>query len=174
MNCDEVVMFGIKYFRELIVMHSIGKHEVSLRIRVRYSECDAQQVVFNARYADYADLAATEYMRALLGSFQALLESGYDNQVVSLQLDWKASAVFDDIMLLVCKLDHVGNTSFRLQTEMFVDKHNERKLVATAKTTYVVVDAKSYTKASIPPSMRALFKHDLEAFIDQSGECAKT
>ena len=32
-----------------------------LLLRVRYSECDAQEVVFNARYADYADLAATEF-----------------------------------------------------------------------------------------------------------------
>ena len=29
-------------------------------LRVRYGECDAQKVVFNARYADYIDLATTE------------------------------------------------------------------------------------------------------------------
>ena len=34
-------------------------------LRVRYGECDAQKVVFNARYADYVDLATTEFLRAL-------------------------------------------------------------------------------------------------------------
>ena len=31
---------------------------LQLLVRVRYAECDAQGVVFNARYADYADLAS--------------------------------------------------------------------------------------------------------------------
>lgn len=34
------------------------------RFRVRWSETDAQGVVFNARYLDYADVAITEYWRA--------------------------------------------------------------------------------------------------------------
>jgi acyl-CoA thioester hydrolase len=33
-------------------------------LRVRYSECDSQKVVFNARYGEYVDLAVTEYVRA--------------------------------------------------------------------------------------------------------------
>ena len=33
--------------------------------RVRYAECDAQKVVFNARYGDYVDLGFTEFLRAL-------------------------------------------------------------------------------------------------------------
>ena len=32
--------------------------------RVRYQDCDAQHVVFNARYGDYVDLAVTEFLRA--------------------------------------------------------------------------------------------------------------
>lgn len=35
------------------------------RMRVRWSETDAQGVVFNARYLDYADVAITEYWRAV-------------------------------------------------------------------------------------------------------------
>ena len=38
-----------------------------LLLRVRYGECDAQQVVFNARYGDYVDVAATEFYRAVFG-----------------------------------------------------------------------------------------------------------
>ena len=35
-------------------------------VRVRYQECDAQHVVFNARYGDYIDLACFEFLRAAL------------------------------------------------------------------------------------------------------------
>ena len=44
------------------------------RFRVRYGECDAQQIVFNARWADYVDIAATEYTRALFGAARTKLE----------------------------------------------------------------------------------------------------
>ena len=37
----------------------------SHRFRVRWSEVDPQAVVFNARYLDYADIAITEYYRAV-------------------------------------------------------------------------------------------------------------
>ena len=33
----------------------------STRLRVRYAEIDGQRVVFNSRYLEYADVAATEY-----------------------------------------------------------------------------------------------------------------
>jgi acyl-CoA thioesterase FadM len=36
-------------------------------LRVRYGECDAQKIVYNARYGDYVDLAATEFLRAIWG-----------------------------------------------------------------------------------------------------------
>ena len=35
-------------------------------VRVRYQDCDAQHVVFNARYGDYIDLACFEFLRAAL------------------------------------------------------------------------------------------------------------
>ena len=43
------------------------------RLRVRYAECDAQGVVFNARYGDYADLVMNEYIRTLFGDYHQLL-----------------------------------------------------------------------------------------------------
>ena len=34
-------------------------------LRVRYGECDAQKVVFNARYGDYLDISLLEFLRAI-------------------------------------------------------------------------------------------------------------
>ena len=69
-------------------------------LRVRYSECDAQKVVFNAKYAEYVDIAATELMRVLWGPYEDVLASGVDNQVVSLTINWRAPAAFDDVLAI--------------------------------------------------------------------------
>lgn len=145
-------------------------NQVELLIRVRYGECDAQQVVFNARYADYADLAATEYIRALVGDYQALLDAGFDNQVVSLHIDWFASATFDDVLSLSVSVGHIGNTSFELITRCTrVDNEGKKEAIAEMKTIYVVVDALTFTKAKIPPLLHNNFSRKFTHVINQSG-----
>src|ERR1043166_2954788 len=69
-------------------------HGFRYYLRVRYGECDAQKVVFNARYADYVDLSTTEFLRAL-GFGEALISGSLDYQLVKLTLEWKAPARFD-------------------------------------------------------------------------------
>ena len=64
-------------------------------LRVRYGECDAQKVVFNARYAEYIDLATTEFLRAL-GYGEQLFSGELDFQLVKQTIEWKAPARFDD------------------------------------------------------------------------------
>lgn len=52
------------------------------RHRVRYGECDPQQVVFNARYGDFIDIGITEYLRGMVGGVQGLNARGLDMMVV--------------------------------------------------------------------------------------------
>ncbi len=140
----------------------------TLKIRVRYGECDAQQVAFNARYADYVDLAATEYYRALFGGYQALIASGYDTQVVRLDIHWRAPARFDDVLALAVSTARVGRTSFTLRVEMNVAKTG--KVVAMADVTYVLVNAADFLKCEVPEMMRQpLLAGAPGVVIDQSG-----
>ncbi|MFT6269354.1 MAG: acyl-CoA thioester hydrolase [Alphaproteobacteria bacterium] len=166
---DNIVADVIKDIENNITTPNIT-NQVNLQIRVRYGECDAQQVVFNARYADYADLAATEYIRALIGQHQHLIDAGYDNQVVSLHIDWFASAAFDDVLNLAVHVGHIGNTSFQLVTQCS-RINNEGKLepIANMKTTYVIVDASTFTKAKIPPLLLENFARSFSVSVDQAG-----
>ncbi len=143
---------------------------VNVKIRVRYAECDAQGVVFNARYADYADIAATEFIKVVAGSYQNLLDSGHDNQVVSLHIDWKASARFDDVLSLSVSLDHIGNTSFRLRTLCQKQtKDGDLEPLAEILTSYVVVSTDTYKKAPIPKFLLEQFRKSSVVNIDQAG-----
>ncbi len=148
----------------------VGKNKVNLHIRVRYGECDAQQVVFNARYADYADIAATEYMRALIGDFNNMLAAGFDNQVVNLNIDWFNSAKFDDVLVLSVSATHVGNTSFKLETLIHkIESNGVLSPIARAQTTYVVVDTEEFAKQQIPPLLLENFSRQFEVSINQAG-----
>jgi acyl-CoA thioester hydrolase len=126
--------------------------QFTLLLRVRYGECDAQQVVFNARYADYIDIALTEYFRVAVGGFQALLDKGLDNQVVSLHIDWLSSAKFDDVLAIEVSLQKVGNTSYAF--DISISDYTTKRLIAKSTTTYVMVDTKTYQKTAIPDWLR--------------------
>lgn len=120
--------------------------------RVRYGECDAQHVVFNARYADYVDLAGTEFWRALLGGYHVLLEQGLDTQVVRLLIEWQAPARFDDVLCTRVSVARLGTTSFTLTCS--INRFPGDEAVATAEAVYVMVDAATFTKRAIPDGLR--------------------
>jgi acyl-CoA thioester hydrolase len=140
----------------------------TLRIRVRYSECDAQNVVFNARYADFADLASTEFLRAAFGGYQTLQKSGFENQIVKLLIEWKAPARFDDVIDLSVQVGRVGNSSFTLETHFIMVSTGET--LAQCEAVYVFLDAETFTPIAIPDEFRKrlLDEHDL-GLTDQSG-----
>ena len=121
-------------------------------LRVRYSECDAQKVVFNGRYAEYVDIAATEFIKAIWGNAKQLIARGIDFQVVSLNLNWRAPAQFDDVLAIQVRTKHVGNSSYSLAFEF----HNylTGDLIASAETVYVMVDPQ-LKKKHIPDNLRA-------------------
>lgn len=145
----------------------------TLKLRVRYAECDAQQVVFNARYADYIDVAATEYIRALFGGYQNLIASGIDTQVVNMNINWKAPARFDDVLSISIEPIKIGNTSYTLGVS-FTLEHSQSEIV-NGQITYVMVDAKTYVKKPIPDSFRqGLISHSKEIIVDQSNIVANT
>lgn len=126
------------------------------RFRVRYGECDAQGVVFNARYGDFVDIAVNEYIRTLFGDYQRLLDQGLDIQVVSLTVNWKAPARFDDVLEARIRSGRIGTTSFTLHVEFY--RYGEEQLIADADITYVMVDPSELVKIPVPEAIRELLE----------------
>ena len=137
-------------------------------LRVRYGECDAQQVVFNARYADYIDIAMTEYFRYSVGGFQVLLDKGLDSQVVSLHLDWHSSAKFDDVLAIAVTSNKVGNTSYSFN--ILVTDFASQKMIVKSTITYVLVDTQNYQKTPVPNWLReTLISSALMPIVNHAG-----
>lgn len=139
------------------ILHGISVNALSnssafrYRLRVRYAECDAQKVVFNARYGDYIDLAATEFMRAL-GYGEELLDGRLDYQLVRQTIEWRAPARFDDVLSIGVSSPHQGNTSFTLAFE-FHRADDLSTLLARAETVYVLVSP-ALVKQPLPEAFR--------------------
>jgi acyl-CoA thioester hydrolase len=139
-------------------------------LRVRYQDCDAQHVVFNARYSDYADIACFEFLRAALPRPADGFDGTFEIQNVRQVIEWKSPARFDDVLEISIWVSRVGTTSFTLSTEMRradgpihpsgnrrdgPRERGEPQVLATTETTYVQVDHETFAKRTIAPEMRA-------------------
>jgi acyl-CoA thioester hydrolase len=139
------------------------------RLRVRYSECDAQKIVYNARYGEYVDLAATEFLRAVWGD--AMFGGGFDYRLVKQVIEWRAPARWDDVLEIAVASGRIGTTSFSLAMELRV--LGAAQPAATAETTYVLVAEREQTKLAMPPDLRArLLAGATGVVIDHAGSDA--
>jgi len=137
------------------------------RFRVRYHECDAQKIVFNARWGEYVDLASTEYTRVVFGSVEPAV-SGIDWRLVRQTVEWKAPGRFDDVIEARVRTVRIGTTSFTLATE-FVRWPDEAPLV-TAETVYVATHATRGTKQPVSDDHRRKLEAGASGIVvDQAG-----
>ena len=124
-------------------------------LRVRYIECDAQKVVFNSRYGEYVDVSINEFLRAI-GVLPQFVEGTLDFQLVKQTVEWKAPARFDQVLELSIAASRLGTTSFTVATTFRIA--GDQRVIATAETVYVLVDARTLTKLALPDSLRAALR----------------
>jgi YbgC/YbaW family acyl-CoA thioester hydrolase len=115
--------------------------------RVRWSEIDAQQVVFNGHYLSYFDTALSAWWRALaLPYAQTMGPLGLDVFMRACQLDYRAPARLDDTLQVGLRLAGAGRTSLRFQGAVFRQGQN----LVQAEFTHVVADARLRQSREVP------------------------
>ena len=120
-------------------------------LRVRYHECDAQGIVFNANWFTYFDVTLTEWFRAALGSYSALVEEhGVDVVLAETSARFRGSARFDDELAISVAIERFGNTSMVVA---FTARRDGETLVE-GRTVYVFVDPATMGKQAIPDWVR--------------------
>jgi acyl-CoA thioester hydrolase len=82
-------------------------------LRVRWAEVDRQDVVFNANYFLYFDIAVTEYWRAIGLSYPKdyIERYGADLFAVKATADFHASARYDELVDVGCRVGRIGRSS---------------------------------------------------------------
>lgn len=136
-------------------------------LRVRYSECDAQKVVFNARYANYIDVAVGEYFRVL--GYEKEMQTGeLDYQLVKQTVEWRGPARYDQVLDISVAASHIGNTSFTLRVEFRIAGSED--VIVTTETVYVHVDTHTLSKAPLPPRLREALARGADGHVcDHAG-----
>jgi acyl-CoA thioester hydrolase len=120
------------------------------QIRVRFAECDPQGVVFNAHYLAYFDIGMTELWRAAFGSYQSMVERGFDIVVAEARLSFVAPARFDDELELRVAVTKLGNTSILTRHQVWRDGVG----LVEGNMCHVLVELPSLRKAPLPDWVR--------------------
>ena len=119
-------------------------------LRVRYHECDAQGIVFNANWLTYFDVSLTEWFRDAFGSYAALVQAGSDVVLAETTVTFRGSARFDDELAVEAGVERLGTTSMVVR---FTARRDGEALVE-GRTVYVFVDPATMGKQEIPRDVR--------------------
>ena len=128
-------------------------HQV--QIRVRYSETDQMRVVYHGNYAQYFEIGRVEWLRNKGISYKSMEENGIMLPVVSLTMNYKKPAHYDELLTLKTILKN--NTSVKIEFDY--ELYNERdELLTTGNSILVFVDMKTGRPVTPPEYISAILE----------------
>lgn len=110
------------------------------RFRVIYGDTDSGGVVYYANYLRYFEAARTEFMRDRAISYKEIEAQGFILPVVECHVRYKASARYDDLLLVETSLTEVKSRTCRFDYRVI--RENDTKMLAQGFTTHAIVDLK--------------------------------
>lgn len=130
---------------------------VSHRLRVRYSEIDAQGVVFNAHYLTYFDTAINEAFREFNIDWLAkVAESGCDVQLVRSLVEYKAPLHFDEEVDICARVERIGTSSITWQLAIF--GADQGGLRSTGEIVWVYANLKAKQSEPVPDWLKDILE----------------
>jgi acyl-CoA thioester hydrolase len=120
-------------------------HEI--KVRVRYSETDQMGVVYHGNYAQYFEMGRVEWLRNMGISYKWMEENGIMLPVVSLTMNYKKPARYDDELTIKTTMIRLSAVKIEFDYEI----HNEKnELLTTGYSVLVFVDMKTGRPTSPP------------------------
>ena len=111
-----------------------------IQIRVRYSETDQMRVVYHGNYAQYFEVGRVELLRNKGVSYKWMEENGIMLPVVSLSINYKKPARYDELLTLKTILKKQTSVKIEFDYELF---NEEGELLTTGNSILVFVDMKT-------------------------------
>ena len=118
-----------------------------IQIRVRYGETDQMGVVYHGNYPLYLEMGRIELLRKMGISYKKMEEDGIMLPVVSLSLNYKKSASYDDVINVKTQLKKAPTVRIEFDYEITIELG---EILTTASTTLVFIDMKT-NKPTRPP-----------------------
>ena len=111
-----------------------------IQIRVRYSETDQMRVVYHGNYAQYFEVGRVEWLRNKGISYKWMEENGIMLPVVSLTMNYKKPARYDELLTLKTILKKQTNVKIEFDYELY---NEVGELLTTGNSILVFVDMKT-------------------------------
>lgn len=136
---------------ELNFDRSIFPHKIELT--VRSYEVDFQNVVNNAVYFNYFELARIDYRKQMGATLNSggLFSDGLMFFVVHNECDYYEPAFLENELIIYSRISFIKNSSFGFEHVIFNKTTN--KFVAKGNGVIVNVDPKTSKRAQIPDSL---------------------
>ena len=116
-------------------------------MRVRYAETDQMGVVYHGNYAQYFEMGRVEWLRNIGISYKWMEENGVMLPVVSLTMNYKKPARYDDILRV--KTIFKSQKSFKIEFDYEI--YNEQdELLTIGHSILVFVDMKTGRPMAAP------------------------
>lgn len=111
-----------------------------IEFRVRYSETDQMGIVYHGNYAQYLEMGRIEWLRKLGISYKKMEEEGIMLPVISLCLNYKKSAFYDDIIQVTTKLKKLPSAKIEFE---YIIENEKGEILTLGETTLAFIDMKS-------------------------------
>ncbi|WP_052461190.1 acyl-CoA thioesterase [Psychroserpens mesophilus] len=108
-----------------------------IQFRVRYGETDQMGVVYHGNYAQYFEMGRTEWLRKMGFSYKQMEAEGIMLPVVSLTVNYKKSACYDDLIKVKTKL--VKKPTAKIEFEYEILNEND-EILTTGNSVLVFMD----------------------------------
>ena len=108
--------------------------------RVRYSETDQMRVVYHGNYAQYFEVGRVEWLRKKGVSYKWMEENGIMLPVVSLTMNYKKPARYDELLTLKTILKKQTTVKIEFDYELY---NESGELLTTGNSILVFVDMKT-------------------------------
>jgi len=126
--------------------------EHTARLRARFAETDAMQVIYYGAYFVWFEVGRTELFRAMGIPYSVInRKRGFHTPVVQAHADYKASARYEDEIAVRTWVSKVGTSSFRIDYE--VTKLPGKELLCTGHTVHVLIGADGKPR-ELPPEIK--------------------
>ena len=118
-----------------------------IKIRIRYGETDQMGVVYHGNYAQFLEMGRIEWLRELGISYRKMEEDGIMLPVISLNINYKKSARYDDVVNVKTQLKKIPTVKIEFDYEITNEKG---EILTLANTVLAFIDMKTNKPVRAP------------------------
>lgn len=134
-----------------------NKKSFSYNFRIRYSEVDAQKIVYNSHYLTFLDVSIFEFFDAIgFNQEEYIKETNNEFHTVRAVVEYKAPATLGDTIEVLTRIKKIGNSSITFQQEIYL--HESNKLLATGEIVWVNTNQEEMVPTTVPDYLKQLLK----------------